>query len=453
MSWVKEEMASIALGDERLDKRARQLLERMVEQPSTSLPTACRGWSETQAAYRFFDNEKITAPGVLAPHIKATAERMAQQPVVLCVQNTTELTYSGQSTRRGLGPLTQQTQRGLLLHPTLAITPDRLCLGALDAHIWARSDDTYGKSEERSGKAIEEKESYRWIEGYRQVSQLSQTLPQTQCVYMADRESDIYELFIEAENQNGSADYLIRACHDRALLDDCRLSEQLVQAPTLGEVTFELPTTHSRKRKPVTQSIKAIRVNLQAPNRKPHLPSVDVTVVMAQELHPPTGEKPITWLLVTNLTVATIEQAIEKLEWYLCRWQIEIYFRVLKSGCKVEKLQLECAERLRPAVAMYMIVAWRVLYLTMLGRQCPQLPCDLVFDTKEWQAIYLVTTHTTPPKTPPGLNTIIRMICCFGGYLDRKGDGEPGPQTLWIGLQRTRDFVRAIAANNSARAT
>lgn len=452
MNWVEEEMSSIALGDDRLDKRARQLLERLIEQPSTSLPTACRGWSETQAAYRFFDNEKVTAERVLAPHLKATTERMVQQPVVLCVQDTTELTYTDQDNRRGLGPLTLPTQRGLQLHPTLAITPDRLCLGVIDTHIWARSDDSYGKSKERSDKAIEEKESYRWIEGYRQVSQLSQTLPETQCIYMADRESDIYELFIEADNHNGGADYVIRACHDRALLDECKLSEQLVRTPTLGKITFELPSTHSRKRKPVTQSIKAARVSLQAPNRKSHLPTVDVTVVMAQELKPPIGEKPITWLLLTNLTVITIDQAIEKLEWYLCRWQIEIYFRILKSGCNVEKLQLECVQRLRPAVGMYMIVAWRVLYLTMLGRQCPQLPCDVVFDTKEWHAIYLVTTHKTPPKTPPDLNTIVRMICCFGGFLDRKGDGEPGPQTLWIGLQRTRDFVRAIAANNSARA-
>lgn len=446
-------MATVALGDERLDKRAIQLLDRMIAQPSTSLPTACRGWAETQAAYRFFDHEKVTSENILAAHHTATTERMAHHRVVLCAQDTTELNYSGQNKIQGLGPLTLEAHRGLLLHPTLAITPDRLCLGVLAAHMWARREDTYGKSKDRSGKAIEEKESYRWIEGYRQVSQLSHSLPQTQCVYMADREGDIYDLFVECENQQTGADYLIRVCHDRAVLDDSRLSEQLTCAPTLGKITFDLPSSHTRKRKSVTQSIKAIRVNLQAPNRKSQLPALDVTVVMAQELNPPKGEKPITWMLVTNLEVITLEQAMEKIRWYLCRWQIEIFFRILKSGCKVEKLQLERADRLRPAVAMYMIVAWRVLYLTMLGRECPQIPCDLVFDTDEWQAIYLVTTHQTPPRTPPGLNTIVHMVACFGGFLDRKGDGEPGPQTLWIGMQRARDFVTAIDASNSARAT
>lgn len=453
MSWVEEEMAHVDIGDKRLNKRAKQLLERLIAQPTNSLPTACRGWTETQAAYRFFQNEKVTTENVLAGHCSATAQRMGQHPVVLCAQDTTELNHSGQTQTSGLGPLTLQSNRGLLLHPTLAITPDRLCLGVLDAHIWARSDDTFGKSGERSHKPIEEKESYRWIEGYRQISQLSQSLPQTQCVYMADREGDIYDLFIEHDCHESPADYLIRSCHDRIALNDTKLSEELVRAPTLGEITFELPSSHSRKRKPVTQSIKAVRVSLKAPDRKSTLPSVDVSVVMAQELNPPKGEAPITWLLITNLNVITAEQAIEKLQWYLCRWQIEIFFRILKSGCKVEKLQLESDQRLRPAIAMYMIVAWRVLYLTMLGRECPQLPCDLVFDTKEWHAIYLVTTRQPPPKTPPDLNTIVRMVCCFGGFLDRKGDGEPGPQTLWIGLQRTRDFVLAIAANNSVRAT
>lgn len=446
MSWASQEMASVAMGDERLDKRAKQVLERMSDQPMNSLPTACHGWAETQAAYRFFGNKKVTAKKVLTPHQVATRERMSEHATVLCVQDTSELNYSKQAQIRGLGPLTYENQLGLLLHPTLAITTDRLCLGVLDTHMWSRDAETYGKSEHRTSKPIEEKESYRWIEGYQQVCATAKTLPNTQCVYMADRESDIYELFIEAEQQEYAADFLIRVSHDRAVLDDSRLSEQLICAPVLGEVTFELPSTHSRKRKPVTQCLKAVRVTLRQPRNKKHLPPVEVTVLMAQELNPPEGEEPITWMLMTNLMVTTSEQAMEKMQWYLCRWQIEIFFRILKSGCKVEKLQFECAERLQPALAMYMIVAWRILYLTHLGRECPDMPCDLVFDTKEWQAIHLVSTKTEPPDQPPSLNIIVRMIATMGGFIGRKGDGEPGPQTIWIGLQRTRDFVLALDA-------
>ena len=155
-------------------------------------------------------------------------------------------------------------------------------------------------------------------------------------------------------------------------------------------------------------------------------------------------------LLLTNLPVTTPEQVIEKINWYLCRWQIEIYFRILKSGCNIEKLQLEHVERLRPALALYMIVAWRVLYLTVMGRECPELPCDVVFETSEWQAVYLVATKTRPPAHPPTLNTMVRMVAGFGGFLGRKHDGEPGPQSMWIGLQRTRDFVLTLEANELA---
>jgi hypothetical protein len=173
---------------------------------------------------------------------------------------------------------------------------------------------------------------------------------------------------------------------------------------------------------------------------------VEITAILASEPHPPAGEAPVEWLLLTNLPADTPEQALEKLQWYLCRWQIEVYFRILKSGCRIEKLQLETLQRLEPVLAFYMIVAWRVLFLTMLGRACPQMPCDLVFDTAEWQAVYIVTERKPPPDTPPTLNQMVRMVAGLGGFLGRKSDGFPGPQTLWIGLQRAADFVLAMEA-------
>ena len=338
MSWAARETETANLGDRRLNKRMTKLLDRALSQPTASIPVACRGWQETLAAYRFFDNPKVKAENVLAPHREATRERMAHHPVVLCVQDTTELDYSGQSQTQGLGPLTYETQRGLYLHPTLAVTPERLCLGVLDALIWARSDEGYGKSEERKQKAIEEKESVRWIDGYRGVCEVAATLPDTQCVYMADRESDVYELFAEGDWQAHRADWLIRATHDRRVLDEACLSEALAHAPVMGEIGFDLPASHKRRKKRVTQTLKATRVELQPPQRYgDSLEPVEITVVLAQETRPPKGEEPVTWILLTNLPVTTIDQAIEKIGWYLCRWQIEIYFRILKSGLQARK--------------------------------------------------------------------------------------------------------------------
>ncbi len=233
-------------------------------------------------------------------------------------------------------------------------------------------------------------------------------------MYVADRESDIYELFAQGEEQGHRADWLIRASHDRRVLEEACLSESLAEAPVLGEIEFDLPASESRSEKQVRQTLKATRLTLQPPQRCANaLEPVEVTVVLAQETRPPKGEEPVTWVLLTNLPVSTAEQAVEKIRWYLCRWQIEIYFRILKSGCKIEKLQLAYVERLRPALALYMIVAWRVLYLTMMGRECPELPCELVFETSEWRAVYLVATKSPPPSSPPTLNTIARNLADF----------------------------------------
>lgn len=171
-----------------------------------------------------------------------------------------------------------------------------------------------------------------------------------------------------------------------------------------------------------------------------------VTAVLAREQDPPAGVKAIQWLLLTTRSATIFAEAEQVLDLYLCRWQIEIYFRILKSGCTIEKLQLETRERLEPALAVYMIIAWRVLFVTMLGRQYPNLPCDVVFATEEWQAVYIVTKRTVAPKKPPSLSAMVAMIAEWGGYTNRKSDGAPGPKTIWIGLQRAKDFARGIAA-------
>ncbi len=454
MSWEAKELDGINLKDKRLDKRAKKILGSFSSQPSNSIPTACGGWSETCAAYNFLDNKKVTQEKVLEPHYQSTKKRMAQHKTVLCIEDTTELDYTSQPQLKGLGPLTYEDQNGLYLHPTIAVTPDRLCLGVLNTLMWSRDPATYGKKSKRREKALEEKESLRWIEGYRNVCKIAKGMRKTRCVYMSDREGDIYELYLEGYLQNYLADYLVRICRDRKTEDD-KISKALIYAPKLGELTFDLPASHrTRAGQTVTQTLKSVRVMLRPPERAhSDLEATEVTVIMAQEENPPCGEEPVTWMFMTNLELETPEDIIEKVQWYLCRWQIEIYFRILKSGCQIEKLQLEHASRLQPALALYMIVAWRVLYLTMLGRECPDLPCDIVFDTKEWQAIYIVSEKQAPPEEVPPLNEIIAMLASFGGFLGRKGDGEPGPQSIWIGLQRARDFALAVEATKALQTT
>ena len=441
---LAEEITGIDLGDARRDRRACAVIEQLGRQPRNSIPSAIGGWSETRSAYNLLANDQVTAQKILEPHYQSTVERIKHYPVVLVAQDTTELDYTGKNDIEGLGPLNYDNRRGLYVHPSLAITPQRLSLGLLDSWNWTRPF------------ADADKESIRWIEGFQRVSeyqqQLNQQGAQTQLVYMADREGDIYELYAEHERivHQGevAADWLIRSRHDRNTEQGDKIRTRLAKAPRLGEITFHLPKGRdNRKARPVTQTLRAISVPLSPPVKG--RPVVTVTALLAEEEHPPQGEKPIQWILLTNRTVETLDQAQQMLDWYLCRWQIEVFFKILKSGCKVEELQLEHVDRIENALAFYQIIAWRVLYLTMLGRQCPELPCDLVFEEQEWQAVYIVTKKAPPPATPPSIDEIIRMLATYGGFLNRKGDGFPGPQTIWIGLQRCQDFVLGIEAQKA----
>lgn len=450
MSALAAELEGIDLGDKRLNRRARKLLSRLGDQPTVSIPAACGGWDETRAAYRLFDHHQVTAQQVLQPHYRASQQRMAEHRHILCIQDTTELDYTGKNDMQGLGPLNYENRRGLYLHPTLAVTPERLCLGVIDAWTWTREPGSLGQ--DKGQRPIEEKESLRWLEGYRRVCERQRDLPDTRCIYVADREADIYEIFVEQQRQSSPAHYLIRGRHDRLLADGRTLRQALDAAPVLDRVEFDLPKTENRKAQRITQTLRAVRVTLKAPSRVgAKLPDIEVTALLATEQSPAAGTDPVEWLLLTNLPIDNAEQAAEKLTWYLCRWQVEIYFRILKSGCKVEEMQLEKLERLEPALAFYMIIAWRVLYLTMLGRECPELPCNVVFADEEWQAVYIVAKRLAPPEKPPSLDTMVRMVAGFGGFLNRKHDGFPGPQTLWIGLQRGRDFAAAIAATKDVQ--
>lgn len=435
MEWVQGELSGIQLGDERLNKRSVKLLERLASKPSASIPGACSGWSETLAAYRFLGQESLEWHDLLKPHINCTLERSHQHKVVLCLQDTTELDFNGQSIE-GLGPLSYEAQRGMYVHPTYAVTPDRLPLGLMDAWMWSRElKDADGI---RSGIC----ESVRWREGYERVAEIAQTHPETRWVYVADREADILDLMKRAHTLGNQADWLIRSKHNRKLAkNEAKLWEQVEQEVAIGDITFYLPPRPGRKGREVTQQLRCKRIQLG----KGRKGKFEVTALLAREQQPPPGEKPVEWRLLTNREAPTLETAAELIDWYRCRWEIEVFFNILKNGCKIEALQLSTMKRIELALAFYLMVAWRIGYLMRLGRTCPDMDCETVFDREEWQAAWIVARKPLPDK-PPTLNEVIHVIARFGGFLGRKHDGEPGSKTLWIGLQRVMDFAVGIRA-------
>jgi hypothetical protein len=454
MTWIDDELHTLHLGDRRLNDRGRRLLARFFAQPQASINAACHGWAETQAAYRFFDHDEVRPERLLHPHQQATRQRMAQHPVVLLVQDTTELDYTDHPVA-GAGPLTSTQRRGFYDHSHIAFTPAGLCLGVLAVDLWARTDDGFGESKKRQYDPLETKETYRWLRGYQLACRTAARLPQTQIISVADCEGDLYEVFVAAAQAPPAAraEYVIRVGKDRALTDrdaDAgadsyrKLRPTLAAAPVVARRQLDLPRTPQRAARTATLVIRAQRVSLKAPYRKhTRLPDLTVGVVLVQEVGAAADVEPIEWLLVTSLPIDTAAQVLQVVDYYTGRWPIEVYFRVYKSGCRVEDVHLETAARLLPCLILYKIVAWRVLYVMLLGRELPELPCEVVFAPEEWKPVWRVTTQAALPERPPSLGEFVAVLGRLGGHNGRKGDGAPGAEVLWRGIRRMADLALA----------
>jgi hypothetical protein len=447
MSWVAEELKTANLGDRRRNRRLIKIVEDLSAMPQASVTQAARDEAAVQGTYEFWGNVRVEANDILAAHRDSTLSRVEEQEIVLAVQDTTELDFSSQPSKQGLGALSKKDAQGLKVHSVLCVSPLGVPLGVLHQKVWAREKNRRTTGYVDRKRAIEQKESHRWLESDKLIQQW---IPQDKkVVTVADREADIYELF--ALPRREGSEFLIRAGHPRGVKQtttdiEIESLQQAIEATApCGELTLELQRTPKRKPRTATLTVRISSLELQPPQQHPQrsgLKPVRVQVVWAIEEMPPVGEKAISWLLLTTLEVACFEQASRCLRWYSYRWLIERYHYTLKSGCRLEQLQLETADRLERALATYAIVAWRLLWLTYEARRHPSESIEGILPTHEWQALYCYIYQTTVlPNEPPTLADCVRWIARLGGFLGRKNDGEPGVKTLWLGLQRVHDMA------------
>lgn len=468
--WASEEMKSADLEDQRLNERLKAVLSAFGERPTASIPAACGGYDEMVATYRFFDNENVTYERILAPHAERTLERIAAQKVVLLVQDTTELDFTRpQQQMTGAGALDGSSRRGAFLHPLVAFTPDGTPLGTCGATIWTRdepqTETRQAKETRRRATPIEEKESRRWIDGLRQARDVARQVPGTKCVCIADSEADIYELFTEPRGDEAPVEWLVRACQERAVLKDAdstgagrNIREAVQSQPVLftqkisvrGRSQTKISCETRGRRQPresrmAEVEVRAASVTLRGPDRSGgKLSPVAVNVVLVREIDPPSGDVPVEWLLLTTLPIESVDQVREIIGYYAVRFMIEVLFRVLKSGCRVEERRFEHIDRMLPCVAVYLIVAWRTLMICRLGRSTPDLNCEAIFDPAEWKSVWMTVQRKKPPRRAPQLATILPLVAQLGGYVNFPNRKDPpGPQTLWLGLQRMHDLALA----------
>lgn len=464
-AMLVDEFASCDFGDLRLAKRLWKLAEVLSDQPNLSIPAALRTKGDIDGCYRFFDNDKVTPEGILSSHIEATYERIRQVDYALLVQDTTEIDLTRPEQQvAGAGPMDCATRHGMFFHPTIAFDADGVALGLVGQKSWTRDEldksPQAEKQKKRRQKPIEEKESYRWVEGLQSAQRAAEACPETICVCVGDSESDIYELFAahaEGRKQTPNLHLLVRAGQDRNTIGGEDWAEPIRQSEKIADHCIHVRGRHAkiaggkqsarsanRETRTAELEIRKGTVEIRRPSHcGKHLPeTIKLNVVLCEERNPPPGESPIFWMLVTTLPIATEEDVQRVIASYCGRWQIEVYFRTLKSGCRIEHRRFETIDRVLNCLAFFSVVAWRLMYLCHLGRTCPELPCELMFEPSEWKSVYAVLGKEIPQDRCPTLNELIRAIARLGGFMDRPKN-HPGTQTLWVGLRRCDDLSNA----------
>lgn len=445
VDWVEKEFGTVEFYDPRLKKRLLNIVRDFYGQPQASIPQACGLHAKTKAAYRFFSNERVNMDEVIRGHVESTVERIKAHDIVLAVQDTTSLNYTTHPAMQGLGPIntTQNSSVGLMLHDTMAFTPQGTPLGLLDVQCWARDTGDRGKRYRRKRLPIEQKESMKWLKSYRAVHEVQNICPQTMLISVGDRESDIYELFLESVKNPNGPKLLVRCERSRKRKTETDfLWEEMGRQPIAGIQVVHVPRKGSRAARDAKLQVRYAQVKLKSPYGKGY-PPIAVWMVYAQEAdYPKEIKSPLEWMLLTTVDVHTFTQACERLAWYARRWGIEVYHRTLKSGCRIEDRRLETAESLESCLAIDMVVAWRIFHLTKLGREVPNSPCTIFFKEGEWKALHVFINKTPDiPSKEPTLFEAVRMVASLGGFLNRKGDGYPGTMVLWRGLQRLEDIT------------
>ncbi len=459
--WAETEFVTLAVKDPRRVRRLKVMAADLHARPGTSIPQASGSWASSKAFYRLVENGKIGEQDIMESHRDALVKRIecSDPGVVLVAQDTTTLNFSRRANTDGLGPIGNKadTVHGLFVHGSLCLgAQSGKVFGLLGADIWARDAAKFkeGPAGARNRKPIEEKESRRWLEGWRKADALYHRLGGRQSVVsVADREGDIYEAFalcLQTKAEfGGGADLLIRSQHNRLRSgsQEQEGSWQHVEgAPVATRMKIRVPRSAGKKERETTLEVRYAQVELAAPAHKTKYLGLDqpltLWLIIAKENESAQGVEPICWRLWTTVEITDGQQALKVIGWYVKRWFIEEFHRILKTGCRVEQRQLESANKLRLVLSLDMIIACYLLGLCKASREHPAQPVSVWLEEDQWKALYCYTHKTTrPPQTPPDLRSVVNWIARLGGFLNRASDGEPGAQVLWQGLSRLRDIT------------
>jgi Domain of unknown function (DUF4338)/Transposase DNA-binding/Transposase DDE domain len=424
--WASNEFGGAKLGDKRLNERLGEFARTLGAMPGRAFCGAAQAdQAAIKAYYRLIekpDESAVTMQAILAPHRLRTVQRMKAQSTVLCIQDGTDVNYSRLVQCDGLGVIggnqTGAHSGGLHLHSTLVLSTEGLPLGVLGAQCTAPTPRAKDDPRPASDIPIEEKKTFAWIKGLRECSELAAELPRTRQVCVMDREADFFELFDEQRRSRG-VDLLVRAKHDRATSEELNLFEAVRQSPVQSQLRINVPRQSARAKKSKQKArpghaqrkaqveLRYREIEFRPPSSQPAKDAIKLTVVHVRETSAPADAAPLEWFLLTTCEVPSPEQAQECLRWYCLRWRIEDWHRVLKSGCRIEALQHKTAERLKRAIAINLVIAWRIMLMTLLGRECPDLPAEVLFSDAE---IEVLQAYAKKNASPNPLGSVMQSV-------------------------------------------
>ena len=455
-TWAQATFGEVRLGDERRTRRAVSLAEAIAREPNVSLPKQLGEPKEVKATYRFLQSAQVSYEALLRPHLLQTREQCEQQPVVLLVQDTTELDYQAHRQTSGLGPIGNGRHQGFLLQTVLAVEPTSgELLGIVHQEPFIRQPAP--KGERYSQRVQRERESQVWE---RAVQAIGAPPEGVVWVQVGDRYSDIYTLFLACRQQQ--THFVIRAAHDRCVDErveqvapdlkrrkrkagdppQAHLFETVRGWTACDEQELEVPAEQERKARTARVAMSYGQLRLLAPDKRENqLPSMLVWVVRVWEVDAPEGVEPLEWVLLTSLPVQGVEQAWEGVGWYRRRWIVEDYHQALKTGCRMEQRQVESYEGLRRLLGLLAPTAVRVLHLRTLARQQPERLAQEVLPTEVVQLVALKTGGEAASMT---VEQCVKRIAQLGGYQGRRSDGPPGWKTLWHGWLKIQTLLEGV---------
>ena len=442
--WVVDELRNVDFGDSRLRNRFLVIAKRLANQPSASICECGEDWGLVKSAYRFFDNPKVSAKRVLEPHKIRSSQRAARHKgKVLVIQDTTSLNYTHLKSATDLGHIGKnKNAQGLMVHQSLAVTESGIPLGCVEQKIWSRKEyrDEPDKNE-IARTPIEEKESFRWLESLRSYDR---AMSRSDYITVCDREAHIYEFFDEA--QSLGAQVLVRARRPESI--GAKSFKLVIKKQPLGDTyIINVPDKERERLREAKVELRYGKVKVQKPDRIKDSPKyansdhLEMYYVALTEIDTPKEEEPISWLLISNIKISSVNKAKKLVKWYRVRWQIEIFFRILKSGCKIEDSLLRKNCRREPYIALQSIIAWRLLLMVNYTRACPTAPATTVFTQTECDALVSTVKGEIVRDTKINMQSATYMLAQLGGFLKRNNNEKPGPTVIWRAWERLQDLT------------